>query len=262
MAGIKEIFDAHPPLHQFEIHRLVPICLGGKWDEASEACFGGIDISFTNASLFMVVAVSIISIFLIAAMGKRSLIPNRLQSIAEMAYEFVANMLRENVGSTGMRYFPFIFTLFMFILALNMIGMVPYTFTVTSHVIVTFSLAIVIFLGVTTIGFARHGLGYLRIFVPPGVPLWLLPLLVVIEIISYFIRPFTLAVRLFANMLAGHTMLKVFGGFVIGLSWLGIVPLLLIVALTGLEFLVGFLQAYVFAILTCIYLNDALNMEH
>ena len=196
-------------------------------------------------------------------MSGRALVPGRLQSVAELAYEFVANMVRENVGSAGQRYFPFIFTLFMFVLASNMLGMVPYSFTVTSHIVVTFALATVVFLGVTVIGFAKHGAGFLKFFVPSGVPVALLPLLVVIEVISYLTRPVSLSVRLFANMMAGHTMLKVFAGFVIGLGVIGgWAPLAFMVAFTGLELLVAFLQAYVFAILTCIYLNDALHMHH
>jgi F-type H+-transporting ATPase subunit a len=182
--------------------------------------------------------------------------------VAELAYEFVANMVRENVGTAGQAYFPFIFTLFMFVLASNMLGMVPYSFTVTSHIIVTFALATVVFLGVTVIGFIKHGAGFLKFFVPSGVPVALLPLLVVIEVISYLTRPVSLSVRLFANMMAGHTMLKVFAGFVIGLGVIGgWAPLAFMVAFTGLELLVAFLQAYVFAILTCIYLNDALHMH-
>jgi F-type H+-transporting ATPase subunit a len=187
--------------------------------------------------------------------------------MGEMAYSFVANMIKENVGTEGMQFFPFIFSLFMFILFCNMLGMLPYSFTVTSHLIVTFALAAAVFTLVTVVGFARHGLGFLRLFVPSGIPLVLLPLLVVIELISYLTRPISLSVRLFGNMLAGHTMLKIFGGFVIGLSsagWipLAIAPFALMVALTGLELLIAGLQAYVFTILTCIYLNDAIHMHH
>ena len=175
--------------------------------------------------------------------------------MAELAYEFVANMVRDNVGSAGQKYFPFVFTLFMFVLFCNMLGMIPYSFTVTSHIIVTFALAAFVFLGVTLIGFIKHGIGFLKFFVPSGVPVVMLPLLVVIEVISYL--------TLFANMMAGHTMLKVFASFVVGLGILGgWAPLAFMVAFTGLEILVAFLQAYVFAILTCIYLNDALHMHH
>jgi F-type H+-transporting ATPase subunit a len=239
------------PMEQFEIVPLIPIKLFG------------VDASFTNSSLFMVIAVLLISLFTIVSMRGRAMVPGRMQSMAELSYEFVANMIRDNVGTAGQKYFPFIFTLFMFILFLNMIGMIPYTFTVTSHIIITFALAMVVFLGVTVIGFVRHGIGFLKFFVPSGVPVALLPLLVVIELISYLTRPVSLSVRLFANMMAGHTMLKVFAGFVMGLGILGgWAPLGFMVAFTALEVLVAFLQAYVFAILTCIYLNDALHMHH
>jgi F-type H+-transporting ATPase subunit a len=183
--------------------------------------------------------------------------------VGELAYEFISGMMRDILGNSGRAYFPFVFTLFMFVLAANMLGMVPYSFTVTSHIIVTFALAATVFVGATVIGFIKNGPGYLRLFVPSGVPILLLPLLVVIEVISYFTRPISLSVRLFANMMAGHTMLKVFAGFVVGMGVLGgWAPLAMMVALTGLEILVAFLQAYVFAVLTCIYLNDALNMHH
>lgn len=239
------------PMHQFEIQRLIKLDIFG------------IDASFTNSSLWMVIAVAVITALTVWGMSGRALVPGRLQSVAELSYEFVANMVRENVGTAGQAYFPFIFTLFMFVLASNMLGMVPYSFTVTSHIIVTFALAIIVFLGVTVIGFIRHGAGFLKFFVPSGVPVALLPLLVVIEVISYLTRPVSLSVRLFANMMAGHTMLKVFAGFVIGLGVIGgWAPLAFMVAFTGLELLVAFLQAYVFAILTCIYLNDALHMHH
>ncbi len=238
------------PMHQFVIERIVPLE------------FAGIDVSFTNSSLFMVIAVILITLFTTVTMSGRAMVPGRWQSLAELSYEFIANMIRDNVGSAGQRYFPFIFTLFMFVLFLNMLGMIPYSFTVTSHIIVTFALAIVIFIGVTIIGFATHGIKFLKFFVPSGIPVALLPLLVVIEVISYLTRPISLSVRLFANMMAGHTMLKVFAGFVVGLGAIGgWAPLAFMVAFTGLEVLVAFLQAYVFAILTCIYLNDALHMH-
>lgn len=239
------------PMHQFEIKRLINLE------------FLGLDASFTNSSLFMVLAVAVISFLTIWGMRGRALVPTRMQSVAEISYEFIANMVRDNVGSAGQRYFPFVFTLFMFVLACNMLGMIPYSFTVTSHIIITFALAAVVFIGVTIIGFAKHGFGFLKFFVPSGVPVALLPLLVVIEVISYLTRPISLSVRLFANMMAGHTMLKVFGAFVVGLGVIGgWAPLAFMVAFTGLEILVAFLQAYVFAILTCIYLNDALHMHH
>lgn len=237
------------PMHQFEIKRLINLNLGG------------LDVSFTNASLWMVIIVGAVALLLLS--GSSKIIPGRLQSIGELAYEFVANMMRDILGDSGRAFFPFVFTLFMFILAANMLGMIPYSFTVTSHIIVTFGLAATVFLGATVIGFMRHGAGYLKLFVPSGVPAVLLPLLVVIETISYFTRPISLSVRLFANMMAGHTMLKVFAGFVVAMGVLGgWIPLAFMVALTGLEILVAFLQAYVFAVLTCIYLNDAINMHH
>jgi F-type H+-transporting ATPase subunit a len=243
--------EAHGPMHQFEIKRLIPMELFGY------------DISFTNASLFMVLALVLASLFLITAMSRRSLVPGRLQSIAESTYEFVANIVRENLGQEGMRYFPWVFSIFIFILALNMLGMVPGSFTVTSHIIVTFALAAMVWLTVTFIGFARHGVGFLKLFVPHGVPFWLMPLIVPIELISYLIRPISLSVRLFANMMAGHTMLKVFTGFAVTLPvFAKAAPVLFTAAFTGLEFLVAFLQAFIFTVLTCIYLNDAVNMHH
>lgn len=238
------------PMHQFQINRLIPVEIGG------------IDVSFTNSSLFMVIAVALISMFIIVSMSGRALVPGRMQSVAELSYEFVADMVRSNVGSAGQKFFPFIFSLFMFVLVLNMLGMIPYAFTVTSHIIVTFAMALVIFLGVTLVGFAIHGFGFLKFFVPSGVPAALLPLLVVIEVISYLTRPISLSVRLFANMMAGHTMLKVFASFVVGLGIIGgWAPLAFMVAFTGLEVMIAFLQAYVFAILTCIYLNDAIHLH-
>ncbi len=239
------------PMHQFEIKRIFELELFG------------VDASFTNSALFMVIAACLITLFTVIAMRRGSLVPTRLQSVAEISYEFVANMVRDNVGTDGMKYFPFVFTLFMFVLALNMLGMLPYSFTVTSHIIVTFALAAVIFIGVTILGFVKHGVKFLKFFVPSGVPFVMLPLLVVIEVISYLTRPLSLSVRLFANMMAGHTMLKVFGAFVVALGVVGgWAALAFMVAFTGLEILVAFLQAYVFAILTCIYLNDALHMHH
>lgn len=211
----------------------------------------------------MVLTVSIISLFFIGATQKKSLVPDKIQLIAEMAYEFVSKMISETAGKDARPYFPFILSLFLFVLVANLLGMLPYSFTVTSHIIVTFALAFFIFIGVTIVGFAKHGISYLKLFVPSGVPVFLLPLIIVIELISYLSRPVSLSVRLFANMMAGHTMLKVFGSFVVSLGILGgWLPLGFAVALTGLELLVAFIQAYVFAILTCIYLNDALNLHH
>jgi len=238
-------------MHQFEIKRIIPIELFGY------------DVSFTNASLFMVIAVVLIAGFLILAMGRRALVPGRVQSVAELSYEYIANMVRETLGEEGMKYFPWVFTIFIFILTLNLLGLIPYSFTVTSHIIVTFAFAAMVWIMVTLIGFARHGFGFLRLFVPEGIPLALLPVIIPIELISYLIRPVSHSVRLFANMMAGHTMLKVFAGFVISLGLIGgWAPLVFLVAFTGLEFLVAFLQALVFTVLTCIYLNDALHMHH
>ncbi len=240
------------PMSQFDVYRIGP-----------EIKVGAFDISFTNASLFMII--STVSILLIFNIGskKNSILPNKIQLLSELSYTFVSKMISDTAGSKAKPYFAFIFSLFMFVLFCNMFGMIPYTFTVTSHIIVTFILASFIFIGVTVIGFIKHGFGYLKLFVPSGVPAVLLPLIVVIEIISYLSRPISLSVRLFANMMAGHTMMKVFGGFVISLGLVGgWLPLSFSVALTGLEILVAFLQAYVFAILTCIYLNDALNLHH
>ncbi len=241
---------AFDPMHQFQVKRLVSFDVFG------------LDASFTNAAAFMVLAVVVISVFTIASMSGRAIVPGRMQSMAELSYEFVASMIRDTVGNAGQKYFPFIFSLFMFVLVSNMLGMLPYSFTVTSHIAVTVALALVVFIGVTVIGFVKHGVGFLKFFVPSGIPKALVPLLVVIEVISYLTRPLSLSVRLFANMMAGHTMLKVFASFVIGLGILGgWAPLAFMVAFTGLEILVAFLQAYVFAILTCIYLNDALHMH-
>ncbi|MEG9884756.1 MAG: F0F1 ATP synthase subunit A [Hyphomicrobiales bacterium] len=236
------------PMHQFKVTSLIKIP------------FGTINADFTNASLWMVIGVVFVLVVMLA--GPRKLVPGRLQSVAEMAYEFVANMLRDTVGDAGRPFFPFIFTLFAFIMAMNLQAMLPGSFAVTSHVIVTFALALVVFVGATVVGFVKHGARYLRLFVPSGVPIVLLPMLAVIEVISYFTRPISLSIRLFANMMAGHTMLKVFGGFVVGLGLLaGWVPLAVTVAVFALEVLVAFLQAYVFCVLACIYLNDAIHMH-
>ena len=239
------------PIEQFKIERLIPLKLGS------------VDISYTNSALWMTIAVAVMTLFLVLGTRQRALVPGRWQSMAEMSYEFVANMLSEQVGSAGKAFFPFVFTLFMFILVGNLLGMVPYSFTFTSHIIVTFGLAFVVFLGVTILGFVKHGFHFLSFFVPKGVPAVMLLLMVPIEILSYLTRPISLSIRLFANMMAGHTMLKVFAGFVIGLGVIGgWAPLALNVVLTGFEILVAFLQAYVFAVLTCIYINDAVHMSH
>ncbi len=237
------------PLQQFEIKTI------------AAANVGGVNVSFTNSALFMVIAITAITAFLLLGVRKRALVPGRLQSMAELMYEFVAGLVRDNVGSAGRAYFPFIFTLFMFILFCNTIGLIPYTFTVTSHIIVTFALAIVVFIGVTIVGIAKHGMKWFSYFFPPGAPIYMAPLLVPIEILSYLARPVTLALRLFANMMAGHTMLKVFAGFVIALGVAGVAPLAILIALYMLELIVAVLQAFVFAILTCLYLHDALHLH-
>ena len=249
--------DKVDPIHQFQIHPIIPLHIGGY------------DVSFTNSSLFMVVTIVLASAFLYWSTASRALIPGRLQSVSEMAYEFVGNMLRDAAGKQGMQFFPLVFSLFMFVLVANLIGLFPYFFTVTSHIIVTFTLAILVIGTVVVYGFAKHGFGFLKLFLPHGVPGLLLPLVVAIEVISFVSRPVSLSVRLFANMLAGHITLKVFSGFVVSLSALGavgiagsVLPLAMAVALTALELLVAFLQAYVFAVLTCMYLNDALHPSH
>jgi F-type H+-transporting ATPase subunit a len=245
------VAEMHNPMEQFEIKRLLDFKIAG------------IDASYTNSALWMTIAAVVATVIFVVGMRQRALVPGRLQSVAELGYEFIANMVHDNIGESGKKYFPFVLTLFVFVLGCNMLGLIPYSFTPTSHIIVTFAIAAVVFIGVTIIGFARHGFHYLSLFVPSGVPSFLLPVMVVIEVLSYLTRPISLSVRLFANMLAGHTMLKIFGGFVVGLGIVaGWAPLVFIVALIGLEFLIAFLQAFVFAILTCLYLNDALNLEH
>jgi len=248
---------SNDPIQQFQITKLLPLEVGGY------------DISFTNSALFMVATVAVSAGFLILSTSGRGLIPGRMQSISEMCYEFVAGLLRDSAGSEGMKFFPLVFSLFVFILVANLFGMFPYFFTITSHVVITAALALLVISIVIVYGFWRNGLGFLKLFVPSGVPAVLVPLIVFIEILSFISRPISLSVRLFANVLAGHITLKVFSGFVIMLSGLGfggvlasILPLAFTVALTALEFLVAFLQAYVFAILTCMYLNDAIHPSH
>jgi F-type H+-transporting ATPase subunit a len=237
------------PVEQFKLKSLVPFEMGG------------IDLSYTTSSLWMTITVAAVTAFLTLSMRGGRLVPGRWQSMAEMSYEFIANMIRENVGAEGRKYFPFIFTLFMFILMGNLVGMIPFSYTFTSQIIVTFAMAVTIFIGVTIIGLIRHGWHFFSLFMPSGTPMVLAPLLIPIEIISYFVRPVSLSVRLFANMMAGHTMMKVFGGFTVLLGVLGIAPILLLVALTGFEIMVAVLQAYVFTVLTCLYLNDAIHLH-
>lgn len=237
------------PIHQFVINRIIPLDIGG------------VDISFTNSALWAVIATVCASLLFILA--PRNLIPTRLQSVAESIYEVVDNMTHEVLHENARTYFPFVLTLFVFILFANVLGLIPYSFTVTSHIVITLALALVVFIGATIIGFIRNGFGYLKLFVPSGVPVLLLPLVVVIEIVSYFIRPMSLSIRLFANMMAGHMMLKVMAGFVVMLGvTAGWLPLAAMVGLMGLELLVAALQAYVFALLTCMYLSDAMHVDH
>jgi F-type H+-transporting ATPase subunit a len=247
---------AADPIHQFQIIKLFTI-----------GHIGGQEIAFTNSSAYMFLAVAVISLLMIGT--GRQLIPGRLQSVAEISYEFVANTIRSTAGSEGMKFFPLIFSLFMFIMVSNLVGIIPYTFTVSSHLIVTAALALLVFFTVLFYGLYKNGLKFFKLFVPSGVPIYILPLVVFIEVISFFLRPVSHSVRLFANMLAGHIALKVFASFIamlgaLGfLGWLGaVLPLGLTMALTALELLVAFLQAYVFAILTCIYLNDAIHPGH
>ena len=240
---------AESPLEQFKIERLAPIKLGG------------LDASFTNSSLMMVAAIVVITLFLTLSMRRAQMVPGRWQSMAELSYEFIANMIRENVGTKGMAYFPFVFSLFMFILFGNLLGMIPFSFTFTSHIIVTFALALTVFLLVTIVALVRHGFHFFTFFFPHGAPVLMAPLLIPIEILSYLSRPVSLSIRLFANMMAGHTMLKVFGAFTVSLGLLGFMPLAVNVALTLFEVLVAVLQAYVFTILTCLYLKDAIDLH-
>ena len=241
--------EKHSPLEQFEI------------TPYSHFEIGGVDLAFTNSSLAMIITVLAITIYLTLTVNTRSIIPSRMQLISEMSYNFIAQLLNDTVGDQGRKYFPFVFSIFMFVLIGNLLGMIPYSFTFTSHIIVTFALAAVVFIGVTVLGFVKHGLHFFSFFVVPGLPWYMLPILIPIEVISYLARPISLSVRLFANMLAGHTLLKVFAGFVLPLGIAGVVPFAFIVALTGLEILIAFLQAYVFAILTCLYINDAIHLH-
>jgi F-type H+-transporting ATPase subunit a len=246
------------PIHQFQITDLFHI-----------GSMAGRDIAFTNSALFMFIVVAAVSTLMIGATSRRALVPGRFQSIAEMSYEFVANTVQASAGPEGMKFFPFVFTLFMFILFANVIGLIPYSFTVTSQIIITATFALLVFFIVVIYGIWRNGLHFFNLFVPKGVPVYILPAIVVIEILSFISRPISHSVRLFANMLAGHITLQVFAGFIImlggagAIGWLGAtLPLALVVMLTALELLVAFLQAYVFAILTCIYLNDAIHPGH
>ena len=242
--------DAHSPLDQFRIEEIVSLKLPN-----------GIDLSFTNSSLWMTISVMVVCVSFFLATRKRALVPSYAQLIAESIYKIVADMVRDNIGKEGKRFFPFIFSLFMFILVGNVAGLFPGSFTFTSHLVVNFFLAGSIFLAVTLLGIARHGHGFLRLFLPHGTPWFLAPLLIPIELLSYISRPVSLSVRLFANMVVGHVLLKVIAGFVVSLGIFGIVPFAGLLAIMALELLVAFIQAYVFAILTCIYLHDALYLH-
>ena len=246
------------PIHQFEIHNLVSLLT-----------IGGTEIHLTNSALFMFVAVGLTALLLLGATAGRRLVPTRMQSMAELSYELVADTIRSTAGEEGMRFFPFVFSLFMFILFSNVIGIVPYTFTVTSHIIITAALALLVFFTVIIYGIWHNGLHFFKVFVPSGIPVLMVPVIVIIEVLSFLSRPISHSVRLFANMLAGHITLKLVASFVVMLGSVGflgfigaIAPLALTVALTALELLVAVLQAYVFTILTCIYLSDALHPGH
>jgi F-type H+-transporting ATPase subunit a len=238
------------PLKQFEIKPLIPLEIAGY------------DVSFTNSAMWMAIAVVTSLVFFLIATRKPQMVPGRAQVFAESMYEFIAGMVRDNIGSKGREYFPLIFTIFVVVLMGNMLGMIPYSFTYTSHIAVTMGLALAIFIFVTILGFVKHGTHFFSLFCPEGVPRALKPLIIPIEVLSYLIRPVTLSVRLFANMMAGHLMLKVFAGFSVAMGvGLGIVPMFFNVALIGFEFLIAFLQAYVFTILSCIYLKDAIELH-
>lgn len=242
------------PLHQFQINKIVPLVISG-WD-----------ISYTNSSLWMTIALAIVWLLFYVALKRETIIPNRMQAFAEIIFTFIKDMIKTYIGKEGIPFFPFIFTMFWFILMGNILGLIPYSFTYTSHIIVTFSLAITAFVMANIAGFKKHGLGMFHLLLPKGIPIFLAPLMVVIELISYLARPFSLSIRLFANMMAGHLILKLFASFsamLLNTSFaaLGIIPLILNVGVTGLEFLVAVLQTYVFTLLTCLYINDAINLH-
>jgi len=246
------------PIEQFEIHPIFPIVK-----------IAGQQISFTNSAAYMLVAVVLTAALMLGATAGRRLVPTRMQSVAELTYEFIANMLRSAAGEHGLKFFPLVFSLFMFVLFGNVVGLIPYTFSVTSQIVITAALALLVFFTVILNGFWQHGLHFLKLFAPSGVPVLILPVIVVIEILSFFARPISHSVRLFANILAGHITLKLVASFIVGLGSLGVLggiaaalPLVFTIALFALELLVAFLQAYVFAILTCIYINDSLHPSH
>src|SRR3954447_1889131 len=246
------------PIHQFNIDKIFTI-----------GHIGNQEIAFTNSSAYMFGSVALISLLMIGGVARRQLVPGRIQSMAELSYEFVANTVRTTAGKEGMKFFPLVFSIFMLLAVSNLIGIIPYAFTISSHIVVTAALALLVFFTVLIYGFYKNGLKFFKLFVPSGIPIFILPLVVFIEVFSFFLRPISHSVRLFANMLAGHIALKVFASFIPVLAALGIagyagavLPLGMVIALTALELLVAFLQAYVFTILTCIYLNDAIHPGH
>lgn len=238
------------PLQQFEITPIIPFE------------FAGYDLSFTNSALWMGIAVLSATALMVLTMRRKALVPGRWQNVGELFYEFVASMVQDTLGNKGRKYFPFVFTIFMIVLMGNLLGMVPASFTYTSHIVVTGVLALIVFFGATLIGFIKHGFHFFSLFIPKGLPVAIVPLVFLIEVVSYLSRPVSLSVRLFANMMAGHTMLKIFAGFCVSLgAAFGILPMLVNVALVGFEILVAFIQAYVFAILTCVYLKDGIELH-
>lgn len=240
--------DAHSPLAQFEVHPILPLQIGS------------LDLSFTNASLWMVIVVAAISLLMFMGVRRAALVPGRWQSANEMLVEFVGGMIQDNAGKDAMKYFPLIFTLFMFLLFCNVLGMIPTSFTVTSHIIVTFAMAAIVFIAVTVLGFIKHGTHFLSLFLPHGTPWWMAPLMILIELVSYLARPVSLSIRLAANMLAGHLLMKIVAGFV-AIGFWGIFPFAFLLIFTAFEIFIACLQAYIFTMLTCIYLNDALNLH-
>jgi F-type H+-transporting ATPase subunit a len=245
----KDVAAEGSPLHQFLIERIVPLKIGS------------VDVSYTNSALLMTIAIAAIMLLLVGGTRRSALVPGRLQSAAELSYEFVANMVRENIGHEGIEFFPLVFSIFMFVLFGNMLGLIPYSFTFTSHIIVTFALALFVFVVATAVAFIRHGVHFFSFFFPPGAPVVMAPILIPIEIVSYLSRPVSLSIRLFANMMAGHTMMAVFAGFTVTLGIFGFFPIAINVALFALEVIVTALQAYVFTILTCLYLRDAVHLH-
>jgi F-type H+-transporting ATPase subunit a len=245
----KNVAEVSAPLEQFVIKPLVPIHIGSA------------DLSYTNSALMMTIVVALIMLLLLGATRRAALVPGRLQSAAEMCYEFVANMVRENVGTEGIEYFPLVFSIFMFVLFGNFLGLIPYSFTFTGQIVVTFALAIFVFLLVTLVAFIKHGIHFFTFFFPAGAPKVMAPVLIPIEVISYMSRPVSLGIRLFANMMAGHTMMAVFAGFTITLGLFGFLPIAINVAMFALEMIVCALQAYVFTILSCLYLRDAIHLH-